>query len=232
MGLPARCRTTMTSLPRTDRRFGFCSRRPGGSMAQFRLPAGQVSRAVRHRTVEEIWYILSGAGEMWRGAGEEQSFASLSAGVCLTIPVGVSFQFRSTGPEPLQAIAVTMPPWPGPEEAEPAQRPLEGNDRMALDLRPTANSATRTCRPRQPTRASAPMNARSAPRASRPICATFVRTAAAGSRHARSGRRTNGGRGFPARSNHPATKRVALKYTTDDIAAFSARISGIQPAER
>src|SRR5271165_5959763 len=26
----------------------------GGSMAHFRLPAGQVSRAVRHRTVEEI----------------------------------------------------------------------------------------------------------------------------------------------------------------------------------
>ncbi|HVZ08830.1 hypothetical protein [Rhodopila sp.] len=36
--------------------------RAGGSMAHFRLPAGQVSRAVRHRTVEEIWYILSGTG--------------------------------------------------------------------------------------------------------------------------------------------------------------------------
>lgn len=27
----------------------------GGSMSHFLLPPGQVSRAVRHRTVEEIW---------------------------------------------------------------------------------------------------------------------------------------------------------------------------------
>jgi hypothetical protein len=27
----------------------------GGSMAHFSLPAGKVSRAVRHMTVEEIW---------------------------------------------------------------------------------------------------------------------------------------------------------------------------------
>jgi len=33
-------------------------------MAHFHLPAGQVSRAVRHRTVEEIWFVLSGRGEM------------------------------------------------------------------------------------------------------------------------------------------------------------------------
>ena len=97
--------------------------RPGGSMAHFRLPAGQVSRAVRHRTVEEIWYILSGCGEMWRGAGDEQCFASLSPGVCLTIPVGVSFQFRTIGPDPLNAVAITMPPWSGPDEAEPIHGP-------------------------------------------------------------------------------------------------------------
>ena len=65
-------------------------------MAHFRLPPGQVSRAVRHRTVEEIWYILSGTGEMWRGTCGDQSFATLSPGVCLTIPVGVIFQFRAS----------------------------------------------------------------------------------------------------------------------------------------
>jgi mannose-6-phosphate isomerase-like protein (cupin superfamily) len=89
-----------------------------GSMAHFLLPSGQVSRAVRHRTVEEIWYILSGHGEMWRAAGDQQEIIALAHGLCLTIPVGVGFQFRSDGDEPLTAVAITMPPWPGDGEAE------------------------------------------------------------------------------------------------------------------
>jgi len=36
------------------------------SMAQFQLRPGQTSTAVTHRTVEEIWYVLSGRGQMWR----------------------------------------------------------------------------------------------------------------------------------------------------------------------
>lgn len=46
----------------------------GGSMVHFTLPAGTVSAAVVHRSVEEIWYVLSGRGQMWRrqGAVEER----------------------------------------------------------------------------------------------------------------------------------------------------------------
>ena len=87
----------------------------GGSMAHFRLPVGEVSRAVRHRTVEEIWYVLSGAGEMWRS---DAGVVGLAPGVCLTIPVGVAFQFRVLGDEALCVVGVTMPPWPGDGEAE------------------------------------------------------------------------------------------------------------------
>jgi mannose-6-phosphate isomerase-like protein (cupin superfamily) len=90
----------------------------GGSMAHFQLPAGQVSQAVRHRTVEEIWYVLSGNGEMWQSDGSQEALTALAPGVCLTIPVSVSFQFRSTGTEPLAAVAITMPPWPGDAEAD------------------------------------------------------------------------------------------------------------------
>jgi mannose-6-phosphate isomerase-like protein (cupin superfamily) len=89
-----------------------------GSMAHFRLPSGQVSRAVRHLTVEEIWYILSGRGEMWRSVGDQQEIIALAPSVCLTIPSGLGFQFRSHGDEPLAAVAITMPPWPGESEAE------------------------------------------------------------------------------------------------------------------
>jgi mannose-6-phosphate isomerase-like protein (cupin superfamily) len=89
-----------------------------GSMAHFRLPGGEVSRAVRHRTVEEIWYVLSGHGEMWRSADGHEQTVTLLPGTCLTIPAGSRFQFRSVGHEALAAVAITMPPWPGDGEAE------------------------------------------------------------------------------------------------------------------
>ena len=36
----------------------------GGSMAHFTLAPGATSRAVTHRTVDEIWFVVSGRGEM------------------------------------------------------------------------------------------------------------------------------------------------------------------------
>ncbi len=88
-----------------------------GSFAHFELAPGQTSKAVTHRTVEEIWYVLGGRGEMWRKSGDHEEIVPVDAGVCLTIPLGTSFQFRSFGSEPLAVVAVTMPPWPGPDEA-------------------------------------------------------------------------------------------------------------------
>jgi mannose-6-phosphate isomerase-like protein (cupin superfamily) len=89
----------------------------GGGMAHFELPPGQTSSAVTHRTVEEIWFFLSGRGEMWRKRGEQEELVSVEAGICLTIPLGTHFQFRSFGDQALAAIAVTIPPWPGDDEA-------------------------------------------------------------------------------------------------------------------
>ena len=40
------------------------------SMAHGLLPPGGVSRAIRHRTVEEVWYVLSGEAEVWRRIGD------------------------------------------------------------------------------------------------------------------------------------------------------------------
>ena len=89
----------------------------GGSMAHFELAAGRTSLAVAHRSVEEIWYVLGGRGEMWRQQDGAEEVVQLEAGVCLTIPAGTRFQFRSLGPGPLAALAITMPPWPGMDEA-------------------------------------------------------------------------------------------------------------------
>jgi mannose-6-phosphate isomerase-like protein (cupin superfamily) len=89
----------------------------GGSMAHFELAPGTVSRAVVHRTVEEIWYILAGQGEMWRSHEDQTEVVTLLPGTCLSIPVGTHFQFRAAASVPVSAIAVTLPPWPGADEA-------------------------------------------------------------------------------------------------------------------
>jgi mannose-6-phosphate isomerase-like protein (cupin superfamily) len=90
-----------------------------GSMAVFRLAPGAISRAVAHRTVEEIWYFTAGRGRMWRRLGEAEEVTEVAPGVSITIPTGTHFQFRSDPSEPLEAVAVTMPPWLGAEEAHP-----------------------------------------------------------------------------------------------------------------
>jgi len=89
----------------------------GGGLAHFELAPGRTSIAVAHRTVEEIWFVLAGRGEMWRKLDGHEEVVALDPGVSLTIPLGTHFQFRSSGPEPLAILGVTMPPWPGAGEA-------------------------------------------------------------------------------------------------------------------
>jgi mannose-6-phosphate isomerase-like protein (cupin superfamily) len=84
----------------------------GGGMAHFELGPGRTSAAVEHRTVEEIWYVVGGRGEMWRRRGDEEAVVDLAPGTCLTIPVFTHFQFRATGDERLQVVGTTSPPWP------------------------------------------------------------------------------------------------------------------------
>ena len=99
--------------------------RAGGSMAHFTLGPGAVARAVVHRTVEEIWYVVDGRGALWRRAGEREETVDLAPGVSLTIPVGTHFQFRAAADAPVRIVAVTMPPWPGEGEAVFVDGPWE-----------------------------------------------------------------------------------------------------------
>src|SRR3569833_1068792 len=68
-----------------------------GGMAHFELAANHVSKAVTHRTVEEMWYFLCGRGQMWRSQDGGASVIDVYPGMCLTIPLGTHFQFRSFG---------------------------------------------------------------------------------------------------------------------------------------
>lgn len=96
---------------------------PGGGMAEFELEPGQISAAITHRTVDEIWYVLAGRGEMWRRQDSRDETVALEPGVCVTIPRGTHFQFRALERTPLRVLGVTMPPWPGADEAVPVTGP-------------------------------------------------------------------------------------------------------------
>ena len=109
-------RPTVTAPDGSDVRVLL--RLAGGSMAHFELAPGRCSQAVRHRTVEELWYVIAGEAEMWRCQDGRETVVALRPGTSLSIPLGTAFQFRAAGTVPFEAVAVTMPPWPGMDEAE------------------------------------------------------------------------------------------------------------------
>ena len=94
-----------------------------GELNHFTLPPHQTSTAVVHRSIEEIWYVLEGQGQVWRQEAAIEEVLDLGPGVSFDIPTGARFQFRNTGPEPLSVLIATMPPWPGNNEATPIPGP-------------------------------------------------------------------------------------------------------------
>jgi len=54
---------------------------------------------------------------MWRRLDGHEEIVPVDGGVSITLPVGTHFQFRASGDEPLRAVGITMPPWPGDGEA-------------------------------------------------------------------------------------------------------------------
>ena len=112
----------------------------GASMAHCTLPPGAVTKAVRHRTVEEIWYILSGRGQIWRHLDRRatmnvegnppvsddvaEAVTDLTAGCSLTIPTGAHFQFRTIGDDPFGAGACDHAALAGRTRSSACRRPL------------------------------------------------------------------------------------------------------------
>lgn len=88
-----------------------------GGMALCTLPPGGVSQAVRHKSIEELWFVTAGTGQVWRKLGDREEVVDAGPGTCLAIPTGAHFQFRNTGGGPFSFIMATMPPWPGMDEA-------------------------------------------------------------------------------------------------------------------
>ena len=88
-----------------------------GGMIHSTVPAHQINRATVHATVTEFWYVLEGHGEIWRNDGTESGVTALVPGTSIDITPGTSFQYRNISDAPLRFICITMPDWPGPQEA-------------------------------------------------------------------------------------------------------------------
>ena len=81
-----------------------------GSLCHCTLRPGQTSQAVKHKSIEEIWYCPSGKGEIWRQVADQEEITPIESGVSISISPGMSFQFRNTGKELLCIMITTMPP--------------------------------------------------------------------------------------------------------------------------
>lgn len=103
-----------------------------GGMIHSTVPPGQVNRATVHATVSEFWHVLSGEGQIWRRDGGAEETTALVRGVSIDIPVGTAFQYRCNGVEPLEFLCVSMPRWPGDEEATIIEGPWEPNAPSAM----------------------------------------------------------------------------------------------------
>jgi mannose-6-phosphate isomerase-like protein (cupin superfamily) len=62
-----------------------------GSMISLTLRPGAVLKAIVHRTVEEIGYVVAGRGQLWRKGDVTEDIVYLAPGVSLTVPVGARF---------------------------------------------------------------------------------------------------------------------------------------------
>ena len=112
------------------------------SSAVFELAPMAVGRAIKHRSVSEVWYILQGEGELWWRSADAQSVITLEPGMSLSIPLETCFQVRNVGNSPLRVHGVTSPPWPGDDEARLVAGTWPTEDRPQVDwqLRPACLS--------------------------------------------------------------------------------------------
>ena len=95
------------------------------SLAEVTLGPDEITRPVWHRTVEEVWYVLEGTGKVWRcppdSAPETVPPMDVGPGDALVIPTGWRFQFSVGASGSLRFLCHTTPPWPGDDEAVPAE---------------------------------------------------------------------------------------------------------------
>jgi len=89
------------------------------SLAEALVKPGERTACVSHKTIEEVWYIVRGAGRFHRLTpdGAEEQADDIAPGDALLIPTGYRFWVENTGPDDLVFLCCGTPPWPGHDEA-------------------------------------------------------------------------------------------------------------------
>jgi mannose-6-phosphate isomerase-like protein (cupin superfamily) len=105
-------------LPPEDHEVRVPLLKKGGLLVHCTLLPNNTSLAHYHKTIQEVWYFVQGKGQVWRKQGDVEQIVDVEPGTTLTIPTKAHFQFRNTShDESLCFLVVTIPSWPGPQEA-------------------------------------------------------------------------------------------------------------------
>jgi len=86
------------------------------SLCHGELKANTVSTAVMHKTVEELWYVLSGEGSFYCEALNAGAPFDIGDGTSFALPPRSVFQFKCTSEHSLRFVITTLPAWPGDHE--------------------------------------------------------------------------------------------------------------------
>lgn len=116
---------TFASVAQDGSRYDGLLGTDHGWLSDCSLPPGATTRAVRHRAHDEIWFVRSGRGQVWRRLDEQDGVVDVDATTCLSIPAGTAFQFRTVGDRPFRFLIVQAPPWPD-ETDQPAFTYVDG----------------------------------------------------------------------------------------------------------
>ena len=88
-----------------------------GQVSEFRLAPDTTGDAIKHKTVTELWFLVSGHGTVWLGSHNNGEPKVMQAGEYFVVPPETEFQVRNDHLDQwLKFIALTMPSFPGDGE--------------------------------------------------------------------------------------------------------------------
>jgi mannose-6-phosphate isomerase-like protein (cupin superfamily) len=77
----------------------------GGGLAHCRLPPAGVSQPVVQKIVEEIWYFISGTGQVWRKLGDFERVVDVRSEMSVTLDAAKVAMIRAAAStQPLCAL--------------------------------------------------------------------------------------------------------------------------------
>jgi mannose-6-phosphate isomerase-like protein (cupin superfamily) len=84
---------------------------PGGDLTHAVCPVGSTSGVHHLPDLDEAYFVLSGAGEIWRETEERDAVTALCPGRWVAMPAGMRFQYRANLGSTIVFLVVVLPSW-------------------------------------------------------------------------------------------------------------------------